>query len=201
MFLITVSPERAPDRPTYVEIDFASGVPVAINDTAYSPATLLETLNHLAGENGVGRVDMVENRFVGMKSRGVYETPGGTVLHIAHRALESITLDREVMHIRDTLIPKYAQLVYNGFWFSPERTMLQTAIDEAQRDVTGTVRVKLYKGNCLVVGRKSPCSLYRNDFVTFEADQVYNQHDAEGFIRLNGLRLKIRSLRDQTSSV
>jgi argininosuccinate synthase len=201
MFLITVSPERAPDRPTYVEIDFVSGVPVSIDSTAYSPATLLETLNHLAGENGVGRVDMVENRFVGMKSRGVYETPGGTVLHIAHRALESITLDREVMHIRDTLAPKYAQLVYNGFWFSPERTMLQAAIDEAQREVTGTVRLKLYKGNCLVVGRKSARSLYRNDFVTFEADQVYNQHDAEGFIRLNGLRLKIRALRDQAQGM
>jgi argininosuccinate synthase len=199
MFLITVSPERAPNRPTYVEIDFVSGVPVSIDGTAYSPATLLETLNHLAGENGIGRVDMVENRFVGMKSRGVYETPGGTVLHIAHRALESLTLDREVMHIRDTLAPKYAQLVYNGFWFSPERTMLQAAIDEAQHDVTGTVRLKLYKGNCLVVGRKSTRSLYRNDFVTFEADQVYNQHDAEGFIRLNGLRLKIRALRDHTS--
>jgi argininosuccinate synthase len=201
MFLITVSPERAPDRPTYVEIDFVSGVPVSIDGTTYSPATLLETLNHLAGENGIGRVDMVENRFVGMKSRGVYETPGGTVLHIAHRALESITLDREVMHIRDTLAPKYAQLVYNGFWFSPERTMLQAAIDEAQREVTGTVRLKLYKGNCLVVGRKSARSLYRNDFVTFEADQVYNQHDAEGFIRLNGLRLKIRALRDQTQGM
>jgi argininosuccinate synthase len=201
MFLITVSPERAPDRPTYVEIDFVSGVPVSIDGTAYSPATLLETLNHLAGENGVGRVDMVENRFVGMKSRGVYETPGGTVLHIAHRALESITLDREVMHIRDTLAPKYAQLVYNGFWFSPERTMLQAAIDEAQREVTGTVRLKLYKGNCLVVGRKSAHSLYRNDFVTFEADQVYNQHDAEGFIRLNGLRLQIRALRDQAQGM
>ncbi len=195
MFLLTVAPEQAPDRPTYIEIDFTSGVPVAIDGTAYSPAALLETLNRLAGENGIGRVDMVENRFVGMKSRGVYETPGGTVLHIAHRALESITLDREVMHIRDSLIPKYAQLVYNGFWFSPERAMLQAAIDEAQRDVTGTVRLKLYKGNCLVVGRKSTHSLYRNDFVTFEADQVYNQHDAEGFIRLNGLRLKIRALR------
>jgi len=199
MFLLTVAPEQAPDRPTYVEIDFASGVPVAIDGNTYSPAALLEALNHLAGENGIGRVDMVENRFVGMKSRGVYETPGGTVLHIAHRALESITLDREVMHIRDSLIPKYAQLVYNGFWFSPERTMLQAAIDEAQRDVTGTVRLKLYKGNCTVVGRKSTRSLYRTDFVTFEADQVYNQHDAEGFIRLNGLRLKIRSLRDQVS--
>jgi argininosuccinate synthase len=201
MFLITVSPERAPDRPTYVEIDFVSGVPVSIDGTTYSPATLLETLNHLAGENGIGRVDMVENRFVGMKSRGVYETPGGTVLHIAHRALESITLDREVMHIRDTLAPKYAQLVYNGFWFSPERTMLQAAIDEAQREVIGTIRLKLYKGNCLVVGRKSARSLYRNDFVTFEADQVYNQHDAEGFIRLNGLRLKIRALRDQAQGI
>jgi argininosuccinate synthase len=196
MFLLTVGPEQAPDRPTYIEIDFTVGVPTAINGAAYSPAALLDTLNHLAGENGIGRVDMVENRFVGMKSRGVYETPGGTVLHIAHRALESITLDREVMHIRDSLIPKYAQLVYNGFWFSPERTMLQAAIDEAQRDVTGTVRLKLYKGNCLVVGRKSPRSLYRTDFATFEADQVYNHHDAEGFIRLNGLRLKLRAWRD-----
>jgi argininosuccinate synthase len=198
MFLLTVAPEQAPDRPTYIELQFASGVPVAIDDTTYSPAALLETLNRLAGENGIGRVDMVENRFVGMKSRGVYETPGGTVLHMAHRALESITLDREVMHIRDSLVPKYAQLVYNGFWFSPERTMLQAAIDESQRDVTGTVRLKLYKGNCIVVGRKSARSLYRDDFVTFEADEVYNQHDAEGFIRLNGLRLKIRALRDET---
>jgi argininosuccinate synthase len=201
MFLLTVAPEQAPDRPTYLEVQFESGVPVAIDGMLYSSATLLETLNHLAGENGIGRVDMVENRFVGMKSRGVYETPGGTVLHIAHRALESITLDREVMHIRDSLIPKYAQLVYNGFWFSPERAMLQAAIDESQRDVTGTVRLKLYKGNCIVVGRKSTRSLYRNDFVTFEADEVYNQHDAEGFIRLNGLRLKIRALRDQVRRI
>jgi argininosuccinate synthase len=201
MFLLTVAPEQAPDRSTYVELQFASGVPVAIDGTTYSPAALLDTLNRLAGENGIGRVDMVENRFVGMKSRGVYETPGGTVLHIAHRALESITLDREVMHIRDSLIPKYAQLVYNGFWFSPERTMLQAAIDESQRDVTGTVRLKLYKGNCIVVGRKSTRSLYRDDFATFEADEVYNQHDAEGFIRLNGLRLKIRALRDHGRSV
>jgi argininosuccinate synthase len=201
MFLLTVGPERAPDRPTYIEIDFTAGVPMAIDGTAYSPAALLDMLNRLAGENGIGRVDMVENRFVGMKSRGVYETPGGTVLHIAHRALESITLDREVMHIRDSLIPKYAQLVYNGFWFAPERTMLQAAIDEAQRDVTGTVRLKLYKGNCLVVGRKSPRSLYRTDFATFEADQVYNHHDAEGFIRLNGLRLKLRALRDTSPTL
>jgi argininosuccinate synthase len=196
IFLMSVAPEQAPDTPTYLEIDFTAGVPTHINGTAYRPAALLDTLNRVAGENGIGRVDMVENRFVGMKSRGVYETPGGTVLHIAHRALESITLDREVMFLRDSLAPKYAQLIYNGFWFAPERTMLQAAIDEAQRDVTGTVRLKLYKGNCSVVGRKSPRSLYRNDYATFEADQVYDQHDAEGFIRLNGLRLKLRALRD-----
>ncbi|MEE8302475.1 MAG: argininosuccinate synthase [Candidatus Tectomicrobia bacterium] len=200
MFTMSVAPEQAPDAPTYVELDFEVGVPVRINGTAYSPATLLESLNGMAGANGIGRVDMVENRFVGMKSRGVYETPGGTVLHIAHRALESITLDREVMHLRDSLIPKYAQLVYNGFWFSPERTMLQAAIDEAQRDATGTVRLKLYKGNCIVVGRKSPHSLYRDDYATFEADQVYNQYDAEGFIRLNGLRLKLRAQRDASAT-
>jgi argininosuccinate synthase len=200
MGTMSVTPEQAPDRPTYIEIDFAAGTPTRVNGTSYSPATLLDTLNHIAGANGIGRVDMVENRFVGMKCRGVYETPGGTVLHIAHRALESITLDREVMHLRDSLIPKYAQLVYNGFWFAPERTMLQTAIDEAQRDVTGTVRLKLYKGNGIVVGRKSPRSLYRPDFATFEADQVYNQHDAEGFIRLHGLRLKLRTLRDVSAT-
>jgi argininosuccinate synthase len=196
IFLMSVAPEQAPDRPILLEIAFAAGIPTHINGTAYTAAALLDTLNQIAGANGIGRVDMVENRFVGMKSRGVYETPGGTVLHIAHRALESITLDREVMHLRDSLIPKYAQLVYNGFWFAPERAMLQAAIDQAQRDVTGTVRLKLYKGNCTVIGRKSPCSLYRNDFATFEADQVYKQYDAEGFIRLNGLRLKLRALRD-----
>jgi argininosuccinate synthase len=200
MFTMSVAPEQAPDHSTYVELDFEAGVPTGIDGTVYSPAALLDTLNQIAGANGIGRVDMVENRFVGMKSRGVYETPGGTVLHTAHRALESITVDREVMHLRDSLIPKYAQLVYNGFWFSPERAMLQAAIDEAQRDVTGTVRLKLYKGNCIVVGRKSPCSLYRSDYATFEADQVYNQHDAEGFIRLNGLRLKLRALRDSSST-
>jgi argininosuccinate synthase len=200
MFTMSVAPEAAPDQPTYLEIDFAAGVPQRLDGTAYSPATLLETLNKIAGANGIGRVDMVENRFVGMKSRGVYETPGGTVLHIAHRALESITLDREVMYLRDSLIPKYAQLVYNGFWFAPERNMLQTAIDEAQREVTGTVRVKLYKGNCIVAGRKSPYSLYRGDYATFEADQVYDQHDAEGFIRLNGLRLKLRAQRDASTT-
>lgn len=200
MFTMSVAPEQAPDRPTYVELDFEAGVPTSLDGTVYSPAALLDTLNHIAGAHGIGRVDMVENRFVGMKSRGVYETPGGTVLHTAHRALESITVDREVMHLRDSLIPKYAQLVYNGFWFSPERTMLQAAIDDAQRDVTGTVRLKLYKGNCIVVGRKSPFSLYRSDYATFEADQVYNQHDAEGFIRLNGLRLKLRALRAPSST-
>ena len=196
MFVLSVSPERAPDKPTYVEIDFEAGVPVGLDGQPHSPAALLRALNGLAGENGIGRVDMVENRFVGMKSRGCYETPGGTVLHVAHRALESITLDREVMYIRDSLIPKYAQLVYNGFWFAPERVMLQKAIDETQHDVTGTVRLKLYKGNCIVAGRRSSRSLYRTDFATFEADDVYNQHDAEGFIRLNGLRLKLRAWRD-----
>ncbi len=196
MFLMSVAPEEAPDRSTYITIDFEAGVPICLNDTPYSPANLLDKLNRLAGANGIGRVDMVENRFVGMKSRGVYETPGGTVLHVAHRALESITLDREVMHLRDSLIPKYAQLVYNGFWFAPERTMLQAAIDEAQREVSGTVQLKLYKGNCMVVGRKSPRSLYRPEYATFEADEVYNQADAEGFIRLHGLRLKLHSLRN-----
>lgn len=159
------------------------------------PAKLLHHLNRIAGENGVGRVDMVENRFVGMKSRGVYETPGGTVLWIAHRALESITMDREVMLMRDGLMPKYAQLVYNGFWYAPEREALQTFIDETQKNVTGTVRVKLYKGNCIVVGRKSPYSLYSEEFATFEKDSVYNQMDATGFIRLNALRLKIQALK------
>jgi argininosuccinate synthase len=199
MFVMSVAPELAPDRPTYLTIDFASGIPVAIDEKRYRPAELLDRLNRLAGANGIGRVDMVENRFVGMKSRGVYETPGGTALHIAHRALESITLDREVMHIRDSWIPKYAQLIYNGFWFAPERDMLQAAIDASQRDVTGTVQLKLYKGNCIVTGRKSPRSLYRSDYATFEAVDVYNHADAEGFIRLNGLRLKLRALRDTSA--
>jgi argininosuccinate synthase len=199
MYVMSVAPELAPDRPTYLTIDFASGIPVAIDEKRYRPAELLDRLNRLAGANGIGRVDMVENRFVGMKSRGVYETPGGTALHIAHRALESITLDREVMHIRDSWIPKYAQLIYNGFWFAPERDMLQAAIDASQRDVTGTVQLKLYKGNCIVTGRKSPRSLYRSDYATFEADDVYNHADAEGFIRLNGLRLKLRALRDTSA--
>jgi argininosuccinate synthase len=194
MFVLTVSPETAPDRPTYVEIGFEKGNPVSVDGVGMSPAALLDHINGIAGANGIGRMDMVENRFVGMKSRGVYETPGGTVLWAAHRAVESITMDREVMLMRDSLIPKYAQLVYNGFWYAPERELLQRFIDETQERVTGTARLKLYKGNCIVVGRKSPFSLYSEDFATFEKDQVYNQKDATGFIRLNALRLKIPAM-------
>ncbi len=196
MFLLTNSPESAPDVPVYVELDYEAGNPVAVDGRRLSPAALLETVNRLGGEHGIGRVDLVENRYVGMKSRGVYETPGGTILHAAHRALESITLDREVLHLRDSLVPRYAEMIYYGFWFSPEREAVQGLIDAVQRDVTGTVRLKLYKGTATVAGRKSPRSLYRTDFVTFEADQVYRQRDAEGFINLNALRLKIRALRD-----
>ncbi|RLB00245.1 MAG: argininosuccinate synthase [Deltaproteobacteria bacterium] len=194
MFTITVSPEQAPDRPTYVEIEFEDGVPVAVDGRRMSPAELLGHLNELGGKNGVGRVDIVENRYVGMKSRGVYETPGGTILHIAHRAIESITMDREVMHLRDGLIPKISELIYYGYWYSPEMEALWEFVDATQRDVTGTVRLKLYKGNCTVVGRRSPKSLYHPDFATFEAEDVYRQRDAEGFIRLNALRLRIRRL-------
>jgi argininosuccinate synthase len=194
MFVMTVSPEKAPDRPRVVEIDFERGDPVAVDGEPMSPARLLDNLNRIAGENGIGRVDMVENRFVGMKSRGVYETPGGTVLHVAHRALESITLDREVLHLRDSLIPEFARKIYFGFWFSPEFDLLRRMVDETQADVTGTVRLKLYKGNVQVTGRKSTKSMYREDFATFEEDTVYRQQDAEGFIRLNALRLRIRSL-------
>lgn len=193
MFVLTLSPEAAPDVSSYVEIDFEKGNPVAVNGVAMTPAKLLHTMNELAGSNGIGRVDMVENRFVGMKSRGVYETPGGAVLWIAHRAVESITMDREVMQMRDSLIPKYAQLVYNGFWYSPEMKALQKFIDETQENVTGTARLKLYKGNCTVVGRKSFHSLYSEEFVTFEKDMVFDQKDATGFIRLNALRMRIRS--------
>jgi argininosuccinate synthase len=196
MFLLSNSPEAAPDVPVYVEIDYERGNPVAVDGDALGPAALLERLNRLGGEHGIGRVDLVENRFVGMKSRGVYETPGGTILHAAHRALESLTLDREALHIRDTLVPRYAEMIYYGFWFSPERLAVQRLVDEVQADVTGTVRLKLYKGNVMVAGRKSPKSLYRTDYVTFEADRVYRQKDAEGFINLNALRLKIRALRD-----
>jgi len=194
MFTLTVSPEQAPDRPIYVEIDFEDGVPVAVDGKRMSPAELLAHLNRIGGENGIGRVDIVENRYVGMKSRGVYETPGGTILHIAHRAIESITMDREVMHLRDGLIPKISELIYYGYWFSPEMEVLWEFVDATQKDVTGTVRLKLYKGNCTVVGRKSPKSLYHPEFATFEAEEVYRQRDAEGFIRLNALRLRIRRL-------
>ena len=194
MFVLTTSPEAAPDIPTYVEVAFEGGNPVAVDGVKMSPAKLLDRLNQVAGANGIGRMDMVENRFVGMKSRGVYETPGGTVLWAAHRAVETITMDREVMLMRDSLIPKYAQLVYNGFWYSPEVKVLQKFIDETQENVRGTARLKLYKGNCIVVGRKSPRSLYMEDFATFEKDMVYNQRDATGFIRLNALRLKIQAL-------
>ncbi len=191
MYTMAVPVEKAPDRAEYVEVEYRAGDPVAINGKNYSPAALLAEANRVAGAHGVGRVDLVENRYVGMKSRGVYETPGGTLLHAAHRAVESITMDREVMHIRDSLVPQYAELVYYGYWFAPERQMLQAAIDESQKNVTGTARIKLYKGNCDTVGRKSPVSLYNPELATFEADRVYNQKDAEGFIRLNALRLRI----------
>lgn len=194
MFKLTVSPERAPDKPTYVEIEFEDGIPVAVDNVRMSPARLLQYLNELGGRNGIGRVDIVENRFVGMKSRGVYETPGGTILHVARRAIESITMDRDVMHLRDSLVVRYSELIYYGFWFSPERELLQKTMDEAQKGVTGTVRLKLYKGNCTVVGRRSPRSLYVPDLATFERDEIYNQQDATGFIRLNGLRLKVRKM-------
>ena len=194
MFLLSRSPEKAPDKAVYVEIDFEAGNPVAVNGKRLSPARLLTEVNRLGGEHGIGRVDIVENRYVGMKSRGVYETPGGTILHAAHRAVESITIDREVMHLRDSLIPRYAEMVYYGYWYSPEREVLQKMIDESQRPVNGTARLKLYKGNCTVVGRKSAQTLYSSDFATFEEDRVYNQKDAEGFIRLNALRLRIQAL-------
>ena len=193
MFKLTVSPERAPDTPTYIEIDFAQGTPVAIDGERLAPVALMTRLNDLGGANGIGRLDMVENRFVGMKSRGVYETPGGTILRAAHRDLETITLDREVLRIRDSLVPTYAQLIYNGFWFSPEMQLLQRTMDDAQTTVNGTVRLKLYKGNCIPVGRKSDNSLYSESFATFEEDEVYNQADATGFIRLNALRLRIQA--------
>lgn len=189
MFIMTVPPEKAPDRPTYIEIDYEAGNPVALNGEKLSPFELLKKLNEIAGQNGIGRVDIVENRYVGIKSRGVYETPGGTVLHIAHRAIESITLDREVLHLRESLIPRYSECVYYGYWFSPERQALQALIDESQKTVTGTVRLKLYKGNCIVVGRRSPFSLYDPQLATFEEDHVYDHRDAEGFIKLNALRL------------
>jgi argininosuccinate synthase len=194
MFILSISPEKAPERPTMIEIDFEDGIPKQVDGKPLSPAKLLAHLNEVGGQNGIGRVDMVENRYVGMKSRGIYETPGGTILHIAHRAIESITMDREVMHFRDSLIPKIAELIYYGYWFSPEMEVLKKTIDETQKDVTGTVRLKLYKGNCTVIGRKSEKSLYHDAFATFGKDTVYNQKDAEGFIRLNALRLRIRKM-------
>jgi argininosuccinate synthase len=197
MFQLTQSPEAAPDIPIEMLVEFEHGDPVAIDGRRLAPVELLTTLNRTGGEHGIGRVDLVENRYVGMKSRGVYETPGGTILHVARRALESLTLDREVLHLRDGLVPRYAEMIYYGFWFAPERRALQTLMDECAQDVTGTVRLRLYKGNVTVVGRRSPRSLYRTDFATFEADTVYRQRDAEGFINLNALRLKIRSLRDR----
>jgi argininosuccinate synthase len=190
-----VTPMEAPDKPSEITIDFQRGDPVAVNGKDLSPADLLAKLNELGGANGIGAIDIVENRFIGMKSRGVYETPGGTVLFHARRAMESLTLDRGAMHLKDELMPRYAELIYNGFWFSPEREMLQAAIDEASARVAGTVRLKLYKGNVIVTGRKSPNSLYDEATVTFEDDAgAYDQRDAEGFIKLNALRLKLRKL-------
>lgn len=194
MFVLTADPEAAPNEPEVVDIDFERGDPIAVNGRRLSPANLLQTLNELGGKHGIGRVDLVENRFVGMKSRGVYETPGGTIMRIAHQAVESITMDREVLYLRDSLIPQYARMIYNGFWYAPEMRMLQGMMDLAQEHVWGTARLKLYKGTCQVIGRKSDRSLYQPSFATFEEDEVYEQNDATGFIRLNGLRLRIASL-------
>ena len=191
MYTRSVSPEKAPDKPTYIEVEFEAGDAVAIDGVRLSPAALLTKLNQLGGANGIGRLDLVENRFVGMKSRGVYETPGGSILIVAHRAMESITLDRGESHLKDDMMPRYAELIYNGFWYSPERIAIQTMIDKISANVSGTVRLKLYKGNVSVVGRKSPKSVYRLDFVTFEEDSVYDQRDAQGFIKLNALRMRL----------
>ncbi|MGE4520040.1 MAG: argininosuccinate synthase [Desulfobacteraceae bacterium] len=200
MYTMSIPPEKAPDKPEIIEIEFENGDPVAVNGEYLSPGVLFAKLNQIAGQNGIGRIDLVENRFVGMKSRGVYETPGGTILRNAHMAIESITLDREVAHIRDSLIPKYAELIYNGFWFSPEMKMLQTMIDHTQQVVSGTVKMKLYKGNSYILGRKSKNSLYNPDIATFEEDnRAYNQKDAEGFIRLNALRLRIQEMMRRSS--
>jgi argininosuccinate synthase len=191
MFSRTVSPEKAPNKPTIIELEFKHGDPVAINKKKLPPKDLIEKLNKIGGSNGVGRIDIVENRFIGMKSRGIYETPGGTILLSARRAIESITLDKSSAHLKDEIMPKYAELIYNGLWFSPEREMLQSLIDKSQKEVSGTVKVKLYKGNVIILGRKSNNSIYSSEVVTFEEDEVYNQKDAEGFIKLNALRLKL----------
>src|SRR5205809_3836416 len=200
MFKLSVAPEDAPDKPEFVTIDFEKGNAVAVNGKALSPLGVMKTLNPLGGKHGVGRVDMVENRYVGMKSRGVYETPGGAILHFAHRQMETLTMDREVMHLRDSLIPKYSELVYYGFWFSPERLALQAFVTEGQKHVTGTVRLKLYKGNIIVAGRKSPKSLYDPKIATMEGEKsAFDQGDATGFIRLNALRLKIRAAKNDVA--
>jgi argininosuccinate synthase len=200
IFILTRSPEDAPDKAEYLDIDFEAGVPVAVNGEPLSPAALLDTLNRLGGLHGVGRIDLVENRFVGMKSRGVYETPGATILHAAHRAVESLTLDREVAHLKDSLAPRVAEMIYYGFWYSPEFEAIRALLEETQKNVVGTARLKLYKGNCMVVGRRSPRSLYSEAFATFERDEVYNQRDAEGFIKLNALRLRLRSMAARQSN-
>jgi len=197
IFILTRSPEDAPEKPAYIEIDFVSGVPVAVDGETLSAAFLLDRLNRVGGEHGIGRVDLVENRFVGMKSRGVYETPGVTILHAAHRAVESLTLDREVAHLKDSLNSRVAEMIYYGFWYTPEFEAIRALVDESQKNVTGTARLKLYKGNCIVVGRRSPCSLYSEEFATFERDSVYNQRDAEGFIKLNALRLRMRKMAEE----
>ena len=191
MWRWSVSPENAPDAPEYIEIGYKTGDPVTLNGKALSPATMLESLNALGNKHGIGRIDIVENRFVGMKARGCYETPGGTIMMKAHRAIESITLDREAAHLKDELMPRYAKLIYNGFWFAPEREMLQAAIDKSQENVSGTVKLKLYKGSIMVVGRTSPNTLFNEEFCTFEEDEVYDQKDAAGFIKLNALRFMI----------
>ena len=199
MYLLSVSPEDAPDQAEYLELEFEQGDCVALNGVAMNPLGIMDKLNELGGKHGIGRVDMVEDRFVGMKSRGVYETPGGTILFTAHRKMESITMDREVMNLRDSLITRYSTLVYNGFWFAPERLALQALVTESQKNVTGTVRVKLYKGNIIAAGVKSPVSLYNPNIATMEADptEAYDQGDATGFIRLNALRLKVTAGVDQ----
>jgi len=193
----TVSPEAAPDKATYIEVGFERGDAVSINGVTMSPATLLTRLNELGGENGIGRLDLLENRFVGMKSRGIYETPGGTILLMAHRGIEQITMDKGAAHLKDELMPRYAELIYNGYWFAPEREMLQAAIDKSQDMVTGMVRLKLYKGSATIVGRTSPYSLYSQEHVTFEEDDVYDQADAGGFIKINALRLRLLKARDR----
>lgn len=197
MFRLSVSPERAPNKPRYVEIDFEDGMPKRVDGEEMKAHEIVDTLNRIAGENGIGRVDIVENRFVGMKSRGVYETPGCTLLHSAHRAMESITMDREVMHLRDSVITKISELIYYGFWYSPEMESIRALVDQTQKGVTGTVRLKLYKGNTIIAGRKSKTSLYMKDFATFEKDVVYDQKDAGGFIKLNALRLRIKAMMNE----